>query len=291
MRAIITSDWHIRATRPRCRTDADWMETQRKALKQIEQYAIKRHCDVFVVGDLFHSHSDTNFECISIIQDFALSLNGYGLKVGLIAGNHDLPYHNIENIKRSAISILMSSTNIFYISDFDEKNISAPNFGEEVDEKKRYVFEHRLVIPKDTGLDIGAITAEELLEEHRNAEWIFTGDYHENFHYVKNNRHVVNPGCILRQVADAKDYQPVVAYVYTDEDEVEFLPIKDDEDVIDDAYLTSQKERELRIESFVDKLKSTESISLDFIENVKNALDKNNFGKDFKDVVEELLEV
>ena len=291
MRAIITSDWHIRATRPRCRTDIDWMETQRKALKQISDYAIEKKCNVFIVGDLFHSHSDTNFECISIIQDFAFVLNGYGLKVGLLAGNHDLPYHNVENIDRSAISILINSLNIFPISNFDEKNISAPNFGEQVDENKKFVFEHRLVIPEKDGSFIGAIAPEQLLDEHKNSKWIFTGDYHRNFHYVKNNRHVLNSGCILRQVADAKDYQPVIAYVDTEENEVEFLPIKDDGDVIDDAYLTSQKEREFRIESFVDKLKSTESVSLDFIENVNNSIVENEIKGDLKNMILKLMEV
>ena len=28
---IISADWHIRATKPRCRVDNDWLETQRKA--------------------------------------------------------------------------------------------------------------------------------------------------------------------------------------------------------------------------------------------------------------------
>ena len=35
MRMIITADWHIRNTRPRCRVDEDWIKTQQKTLNQI----------------------------------------------------------------------------------------------------------------------------------------------------------------------------------------------------------------------------------------------------------------
>ena len=37
MKLIVTADWHLRATRPRCRTDENWIETQRNALVQIKK--------------------------------------------------------------------------------------------------------------------------------------------------------------------------------------------------------------------------------------------------------------
>ena len=43
MRFILTADWHIRATKPRCRKDENWMETQRNALNQIFEIATIRH--------------------------------------------------------------------------------------------------------------------------------------------------------------------------------------------------------------------------------------------------------
>ena len=46
MRAIITADWHIRATRPRCRIDDDWILTQKRALNQVFEIADKMNCNV-----------------------------------------------------------------------------------------------------------------------------------------------------------------------------------------------------------------------------------------------------
>lgn len=295
---ICTADWHIRATRPRCRTDENWIETQRNALAQIKKISVEKNAPVFVVGDLFHSNSDTSFECINIIQDIALELGS----LYVLAGNHDLPYHSSQNLEKSAIGVLLNSSHIFQIKDFFESwkwntaekiNYSASNFDEVDNKYAKIVFKHTLVFPdlKSLPPNVDAITAKELLEEFSNAQWIFTGDYHRNFHYEKNGRHVVNPGCLLRQASDMKNYKCGVYYVDTDENIVEFVPIIDNESFVDDSYILKQEEREERIESFVDKLSDTKNVSLDFVDNVQKAMLENNFGFEIKTVVEELMEV
>ena len=298
MKLIITADWHIRATRPRCRIDEDWIQTQQKALDQIVQISNKRGASVFVVGDLFHSNSDTSFQCIQMVQDVALELGS----LYVLAGNHDLPYHSSENIEKSAIGVLFNSSHIFQIRDFfeswkwntDEKiSYSASNFDKQDYVNAKFVFKHILCFPdvKSMPPNVDAITAKELLEKFPNAKYIFTGDYHHNFHYEKNGRHVVNPGCLLRQAGDMKDYQCGVYYVDTDKEVVEFIPIIDSEEFVDDSYIIKQEERETRIENFVDKLKDTKSVSLDFINNVENAMLENNIQGELRDKIEQLLEV
>lgn len=298
MKIIVTADWHIRATKPRCRIDEDWMETQRNALNQIQKISKEKNAPVMVVGDIFHSNSDTSFECIQLVQSLADELG----ELYILAGNHDLPYHSSENIEKSAIGVLFNSQNIFPISEFfkkwhwntDEKiRYSASNFDKWDDENAEMVFKHVLCFPdvKSIPQNVDAITAKELLDEFSNARWIFIGDYHHNFHYEKNGRHVINPGCILRQASDFKDYQCGVYYVDTDKNEIEFIPIIDKERFIDDSYILKQEEREQRIESFVDKLKDTKNISLDFIDNVHKAIQENKLESDVVDMIEELLEV
>lgn len=290
MKLIVTADWHIRATRPRCRIDEDWIQTQQKALDQIIQISNKKRAPVFVVGDLFHSNSDTSFQCIQIIQQTADELGG----LYVLAGNHDLPYHSSENIEKSAIGILLKSINVFSMQEhFVRHNVSAANFDQKDNKDAEIVFKHILVFPdvKSIPPNVDAITAKELLNEFPKAKWIFTGDYHHNFHYEKNGRHVVNPGCLLRQASDMKDYQCGVYYIDTDEEIVEFIPIIDSEEFVDDSYIIKQEERETRIENFVDKLKDTKSVSLDFINNVENAMLENNIQGELRDKIEQLLEV
>lgn len=297
MRAIITADWHIRATRPRCRVDNDWQETQRMALAKVMKVAIDKKSPVLVVGDIFHSNSDTSFECIQLVQQMADKLGG----LYILAGNHDLPYHSSENLDKSAIGVLLNSNNVHLIKDYLTKwnleqeypyIISAGNFDEEDDERAEIVFKHVLTIPSEDKPDfVDCETPESLLEKFPNAKWIFTGDYHHNFHYERKGRHVVNSGCLLRQVSDMKNYQCGVYFVDTDENIVEFIPIIDNEDLIDDSYILQENERNERIESFVDKLKKTKGVSLDFIDNVQNEMKRNKFETELVQVVDELLEV
>ena len=287
---IITADWHIRSTKPRCRIDEDWIETQRQALAQIVKISKEKKAPVIVVGDLFHSNSDVSFECIQMVQQMADELG----ELYILAGNHDLPYHSSENLEKSAIGVLLNSSRIFNIKTFtDSEKISASNFDEPDDKNAEIVFKHTLVFPdaKSIPPNCDGTTAKELLEEFPNAEWIFTGDYHHNFHYEKNGRHVVNSGCLLRQASDFKDYQCGVYFVDTDRNIVEFISIIDSEQLIDDSYILQENEREERIDNFVQKLKDTESVSLDFLANVETALQSNELESDLKEVIEELLEV
>ena len=212
MRMIITADWHIRNTRPRCRIDEDWIKTQQKALNQIAEICENKNAPLMVVGDIFNSNSDTSFECINMVQKLADRISG----IYILAGNHDLPYHSSENINKSAIGVLLQSENIYKIEDYSDE-FSAPNFDEERNPMP-YMFIHTLTIPsKDKPEFIECETPESLLKKYPTAKWIFTGDYHKNFVYEKDGRYVINPGCLIRQVSDMKDYQCGVFWAQTEQ--------------------------------------------------------------------------
>lgn len=291
MKMIVSADWHLRSQLPRCRKDENWIETQKKMINQVVEYCKKYKSDLFIVGDIFHSHSETTVEVIQLVQNMAKELKKHSLKVYILAGNHDLLYHSSENINKSAIGILLKTENIFPISSYSDE-ISAGNFDEET-ENKKIIFKHILVFPDTKSLppNVDAITAKELLFQYDKAEWIFTGDMHKNFHYEKNGRHVVNPGCLIREVSDMKDYQNGIYFVDTEKEIVEWLEIKDNESFIDDSYILKEKEKEERIENFANKLQETKEVSLDFIANVESAMKQNKFSKELNETIEELLHV
>ena len=285
MRFVLTADWHIRATKPRCRIDEDWVQTQRLALNQIADIANSKDFPVYVVGDLFHSHGDTSFEVVQLIQEFANSLN-HGMFI--LAGNHDLQYHNSSNLHKSAIGILLHCEKINFIQ--NNEYVSAGNFDQET-ENKDIIFKHILCFPdlKSMPPNVNAVTAEDLLDEYDNAKWIFTGDYHHNFVYENKGRHVVNSGCLIRQVSDMKDYQCGVYVIDTDLNEIDFVPIVDDYDLVDDSHILRQNEKDERIENMVDKLMDIEAVSLDFIQNIENVLLNNDIPDEIRKCVKELI--
>ena len=285
MRFVLTADWHIRATKPRCRIDEDWVQTQRLALNQIADIANSNDCPVYVVGDLFHSHGDTSFEVVQLIQEFANSLN-HGMFI--LAGNHDLPHHNSSNLHKSAIGILLHCEKINFIQ--NNEFVSAGNFDQET-ENKDIIFKHILCFPdlKSMPPNVNAVTAEDLLGEYDNARWIFTGDYHHNFVYENKGRHVVNSGCLIRQVSDMKDYQCGVYVIDTVLNKIDFVQIVDDYDLVDDSHILRQNEKDERIENMVDKLMDIEAVSLDFIQNIENVLLKTDVSDEIRKCVKELI--
>lgn len=291
MKGIICADLHLRSQLPRCRKDDNWILTQTNALNQIYKYAVRNECDVFAVGDIFHSHSESSIEIIQMVQKFALKLKKNNLKFYILSGNHDLLYHSSENIEKSAVGILLKSDNIYHISKYSDE-VSAANFDEET-ENKEIIFKHILCFPDVKSLppNVDAITAKELLSEYNKAKWIFTGDMHKSFHYEKNGRHVVNPGCLLRQVSDMKNYENGCFCVDTENEKVEWLKIIDSEEFVDDSYILKEKEKEERIEAFASKLKETKDISLDFISNVEKSIEQNKISDDLKSTIEELITV
>jgi DNA repair exonuclease SbcCD nuclease subunit len=304
MKIIVTADWHLRGSRPRCRIDDDWEATQFKALNQITKYAYKYKCAVAVVGDVFDTAAvDVPFSLLTKVQEWAAGIPG-GLY--LLAGNHDLPYHKIENINRSAIGILRQSfncfslpamasmTSLYSVNKTADKKISAFDFGTEDKDCKsnEILFLHRLTFPdvKSVPPNVNADTAPGLLKEWKQANLIFTGDYHKAFHYENKGRHVINPGCLIRQSANEKDYSCGVYLVDVYSNEVTFLPIEDDAELVTDEYLREQDERENRIEAFVDSLKNKEAISLDFIKNVETRLKENKqLDDDTKEMIHQLV--
>ena len=300
MKMIISEDLHLREDKPRCRIDSDWIQTQENALNQLAEICIARNADLFLTGDIFHRA--TEYRMVIYIQRLAEKLSKSGLSIYYLCGNHDMLYHSSSNLDKSAIGLLRNSFNCFSIKDYFDKLdfnsgekvlFSAGSFDEKDYVNAKFVFKHVLVFPdvKSIPPNCDAITAKELLEEFPKAEWIFTGDYHHNFHYEKNGRHVINSGCLLRQASDFKDYQCGVFYVDTEKNICEFIPIIDSEQLIDDSYILQENEREDRINSFVQKLKETENVSLDFLANVELALRSNKLESDLKEVIQELLEV
>jgi len=264
------------------------METQMNALRQVERLSEKYECPIIVVGDVFDTAAtDISFSLLTAVQQWAAGLKN---ELVLIAGNHDLQYHDIANINKSGVGILRNSFNILpgiAMRDLFGEDITAYDFGEEKRTDSfsendnppdaEIVFLHRLTFPDVKSLppNVKACTAPDLLKEFEDANWIFTGDYHKCFHYEKKGRHVINPGCLIRQSANEKDYTPIVYFVDTEKNQVHPFEIEDDEELVTDEYLREVEQRESRIDAFVELLKTKGSMTLDFIKNVEARLREN----------------
>ncbi len=290
MKLLVTADLHLGADCPRCRLDEDWIITQTDILRQIARYANVNKCPVAIVGDLF----DTP-KVPPLIESMFLKFAGKVERgVYILAGNHDLPHHQWDEEMKSSFGVVWRSG---LVQPFDRLDgVAYAHWGTRLDHGTRssvapsILFLHILVFAstKELPPTEKAITAAELLAQYPRVKWIFTGDNHRYFHHEKGGRHVVNPGCILRRATDFKDYQPVVCLVDTEQDEVQPLPLQDDVEMVTDAYIKEDKARKDRIEAFIETVRTTGQISLDFQVNLLEG--KEFLDQDTQDMLESLIE-
>lgn len=265
---ILSADWHLRSTVPSCveASQEEWISIQESAVDKVVDIAIEKKSPVFVVGDIFHSDVTTSFQMIQIIQNAAKRLGEHGLSLYVLFGNHDLKYHTSTNIIKSPLGVLMNSVNVYLLSTFE--NVSAANFDEE-DKNCEYVFKHTLTIPKsDIPVDvINCETPESLLEKFDKAKMVMTGDYHRNFHFEKDGRHVINPGCLTKQAADFENYQNGIYYINLEYNIIEWCPVNIEQKFNHNGY--EKKALDQTIENFVEGIKA-EDVTLDYVSSLRN---------------------
>lgn len=222
MRCLITADWHISGTRPRCRADEDWMESQRQDIEAVWQIAREQRVEaVWILGDLF----DTSRVATEAVNLVLTEFEKAPCAVYTLCGNHDLPYHSFDLLERSSIGTVLHK---FPMLDTDQSiGVVAYPFGKEPEygALSDYMkanglhtwITHQLTFPNDAARPVkgvGGVVAQELLDACPAASVILTGDYHHGYVYTApDGRRVITPGCLNIGDADMKDYQPQV-YIF-----------------------------------------------------------------------------
>lgn len=273
MKKLTFADLHLRSTVPPCIdcTQTEWMNIQKQALDKIIEIAKSNDVDeVYIGGDIFHSEQTTSFECIVMFQDFCRKLEVLGIKVYILAGNHDLPGHSSSNISRSAIGVLFNSLSVYDMSGTDS-SIKGTNFDEDSEYNFPYIFKHVLCIPEENKPPmVECETPQTLLDKFPNAKIIFTGDYHKKFAYRSaDNRFVINSGCTTKQAADFEDYETGVFVTDLKTCESKWCPVNIPQRFIKNGKVKSDKS----VDDFVNGIKK-ESVTLDFVNTLNKEVVK-----------------
>lgn len=270
---LTVSDLHLRFSAPRCRLDEDWMETQRKSLQFIAETANDLDVSIFIPGDIFNS-AVASYQVVNLFIDFCKSVKNV---VYILAGNHDLLEHSMENLDKSSIGILLNITELTEkLKTFEEvSNVSYANFGEEIHNPGREILLlHKLVFKDKNSIPYGveAFTAQEVLDEYPWAKIIITGDGHSSFVYIADDgRALINPGHMNVQKTNELDL-PMMYYVSIDKNKVRSIKLPENFDMITDDYIKEKEERKEKISAFVELFKKKGKISLSFEDNIEEGI-------------------
>ena len=280
---ILTADWHLRETHPRCRLDNFCEETQWKKVKFIADIQEQYNCPVIHAGDLFDYWKPSPYLLSKTIE--YLPKQFY-----TVYGNHDLPQHNIELAEKSGIYTLERANCINRIIPKEIQLISwgMMPFENEDNVLVWHIFTYQ---GKEPFPGCVSLTAKKLLKNYPQYDLIVTGDNHQSFIEEYEDRLLVNPGSIFRMDADQINHKPRIYLYYASTNSVESIYIPIEESVISRQHIDVVKERDDRINAFITQLNDNWQIGLSFEENIKQFEHKNNVRKSVMDIIYKAIEL
>lgn len=273
---LVSSDWHLRSDRPRCRVD-DWHETQVRKLEWLVELINSYKVPMLVAGDLLDSGSNTQY-----LENIVISiLKKAEYPIIAIPGNHDLPYHSMKQLNKSTYWVLHQAGAIQDASTVE--GITGVGYGEVIPEGKGILMCHRLVFPsKPPEYLNNAISSKELLELY-DYGIIISGDNHQAFYTKHDGKVLINGGGLFRQDADKKFINPKV-YLY-DSGEVSEIDVPINIEDVQQEYLLDEKERDTRINAFVEKVKVAHDIGLSFKDNMESTMNTMDVDSEVKELI------
>jgi len=288
--AILTADIHLRDDNPKCRKD-DFLEAQMNKLLWLGALQKKHKCPILDAGDLFHKWKVSPF-----LINFALRYLPSNFFT--VAGNHDLPQHNIELLNQSGLGVLLEAGKIniltgrtvfdnFITYGFGWNNPITNNKSEEnlpkVALAHTMTYKGNKPYPQCTDLE-----AEVLLCKNDGYDLILTGHNHKCFIVQENMRFLVNAGSLTRQTADQLEYKPAVHLWKVDDNgrysiESEYLPIE--KDVMNVDYLERKTQTDSRMDAFVQSISGDWDIGISYEHNMESCMNENNVNPQVKNII------
>lgn len=302
--AILCSDIHLRDTQPECRTD-DFNETQIEKLVWLSGLQKVHNCPVLDAGDIFHKWKPSPellSNAITYMPDQMIT----------VAGNHDLPQHNIHEIHRSGLYTLKVAGKLTILSNntASAKERNWRVFGlpwescfDETEQKvmnaypqfRKVLIIHTLVYKDATTLPFWAnkkydFTAKQLLQKYPGFDLIISGHNHQTFTYEHKGRLLVNPGSLTRQSIAEMENRSCVFLWYAEENKLEKVYVPIEEDITKETKAVEALKKEKRLTSFVKSLKDQKDLKLSFPGNMTQYLGENKISKPIKTYIREAME-
>ncbi len=290
--AIACADIHLCLTPPPARkNEPDWFATMKRPLDQLRKLSSHHKAPIIYAGDIFDSPRPS----LELVN-WALEHLPPGFAV---PGNHDLPHHSYDEIKKSAYWTMCLHGKIHNLEpgkataindivlygfpcDFPVTPCPEPikEFALQVAVIHAYIWQK--------GYSYQGATQDSYLKSWysrlKGYEVAIFGDNHIHFH--KDS--VWNCGSLMRRRIDQRDYQPSVGLICANG-----MIDRFDLDCSDDIFCEEAKESKegsLDLSSFVEGVDSLGDVSLDFPMAIQHGLEDSKVRQEVKTVVLKCLE-
>lgn len=225
--AVLCADLHMTLEPPPCRAgEKDWLATQAGYLEQMTKLCTIHQCPIICAGDVFDKW-DSSVELVNFLS--AASPQMYS-----VAGQHDLPHHNLDDIQRTAYWTLCETDTLLHIQHAHRLNViqtmlfafswgqvlKRPIAPSKANAKDLVVAVIHKYIWRDklTGY-VGAPDAAKIQNLKGSLvryDVAVVGDNHKPFDILLDNCHVFNCGGFMRRKSDEINHKPSVGLLYSD---------------------------------------------------------------------------
>ena len=239
-RIVCCADLHLRPDKPACRAESleDWISLQIDKLSYILDFAYEHDAEVVIAGDICHRATGWPSWMFSRVIN---TLSNWKINVYGIPGQHDLPYHQLSQLRRGNLGVLIEARVVRHIPD---KFCPYDGFPWGVDvvpsEDENDVAVAHMMVLKDRNSELwpgqiketGAGTAEALLRKFPRYKLIVTGDNHQPFAVQFRGRWLVNPGSMTRQRI-TETHKPGFYYYEKESRSAERITLPHEDNLID----------------------------------------------------------
>ncbi len=266
------ADLHYRDSPPKCRDDDFW-KAQIKIMKWLKRVQKKYNVPMVCAGDYFDYWKPSPRLLSACIRHMPF--------VYTIPGNHDLPNHNLKLLKKSGLWTMERAKKVEILS----VKLGEP-YSFSLDGYLIGVI-HRLINHSES-----SSTARSVLKEYKDKQFdlMLSGDNHKSFSFRNKRSLLINPGSISRQTADQVDHVPHVVLWDAVKGTTKTLDVPIDGEIISRKHLKRVKDRNERMEAFVSKLDTGDSVELDYDLNMKHYFEKNRTRQSAREMVWESME-
>ncbi len=307
--AIAISDIHLSHRPPVARSEEDnWYITQANYLREIKKLAgqggfFPSNIPILCPGDVFDDGWRPH-KCPPELVNFAI--RNLPDNIYAIPGQHDLPHHRFEDLKKSAFYTLMESGKIKLVG--PENPIVLEEFALRLHGFPWGVEIAPLVDPCDLLVEValvhsylwidgksypGALEEKKLgivRKKLKGYDICLFGDNHVPFMVTRDKQTVVNCGSLMRRHIDQIEHKPCAYKLYsTGRVERYYLDTKRDK-FVDFRKLEKTLIGDINITKFLENLRELKDSTISFEEAVFRVLEKRQVSERTKRIILSALE-
>ena len=307
--AILCADIHLSHKPPIWRSnEPDWYAAMQRPLDEISNLRLKHQCSILCAGDIFDKWNS----CPELIN---FAIKKLPSRLYCVAGQHDLPNHNLKEIEKSAFFTLsytghmrllvdgydMYPNYMLYEVKSNKVDVRGCSYGESLlghapnKRNLKVAIVHDYVwygkakypnAPKEKEIQRMGNHHKFINDKYYGYDVIVYGDNHLGFTHKIGKTTIFNCGTLMRRKSDEVDYKPQVGLLYSDGSvKPHYLDISKDKHLTADEAKDAEALEEVDMVMFAEELRKLGSSALDFSESMKQFWTKNKTPQKVKDII------